>query len=216
MSVLYKWPVTYSFKIYHASCTQTVTYTVLINDTIVLRDTSIILWGTLFLLHTVQRSTSNRARRDWAGYCSCHFDALLSTEGHVSVNIHYQIRKKHIWFDLFGSLPGYIREKKVGVKKKKNLKGPAGSWLGDRDDTLFANEKGQVSKIGCVCEWAPLPNAVRNDQWAKTKWSQAKIAWLMKMECALTRSPPRPPASNPVTRPDSVLTGCRVTDKSDH
>lgn len=58
-----------------------------------------------------------------------------------------------------------------------------------RDSALVANQEGQVIKLSWACVSLPLSNTVWNDQWAKIKWSQAKIGSLMKMDCVLTRSP---------------------------
>lgn len=107
-------------------------------------------------------------------YCSCHIDALLNTEGHVSVNIHYQNPEKNVWRWPHQQFTLYLRGK--------------GSWKGrgqlcSSDDSLLANEEGQAIKIGWGCVSTPLSYAVWNDQWAKIKWSQAKIGLLMKTDC---------------------------------
>lgn len=59
---------------------------------------------------------------------------------------------------------------------------------GGRDSAVVANEEGQVIKLSWACVSLPLSNTVWNDQWAKIKWSQAKIGCLMKMDCVLTHS----------------------------
>lgn len=110
------------------------------------------------------------ARRAGIG-CNCppDSDALLRSGGHVSVNMHYKIPKTNV--------RDWPERERVRVGGSPS-----------RDSSLVANEEGQVIKLGRACVSLPLSNTVSNDQWAKIKWSQAKIGCLMKMDCVLTHS----------------------------
>lgn len=103
--------------------------------------------------------------------CNCPHDsdALLRSGGHVSVNMHYKIPKTNV--------RDWPERECVRVGGSPS-----------RDSSLVANEEGQVIKLGRACVSLPLSNTVSNDQWAKIKWSQAKIGCLMKMDCVLTHS----------------------------
>lgn len=100
-------------------------------------------------------------------HCPADSDALLRSGGHVSVNMHYKIPKTNA--------RDWPERGNVCVSR-------------GRDSALVANEEGQVIKLSWACVSLPLSNTVWNDQWAKIKWSQAKIGSLMKMDCVLTHS----------------------------
>lgn len=104
-------------------------------------------------------------------HCPADSDALLCSGGHVSVNMHYKIPKTN------------ARDWPESERQRERARVSRG-----RDSALVANEEGQVIKLSWACVSLPLSNTVWNDQWAKIKWSQAKISSLMKMDCVLTHS----------------------------